>query len=127
MPLICPDCRHPTLSVTRSIELGPMPLWDELSLQVVRCDRCQLTAIAVYEESRRGAPDQEIIHHTGYRLEKNQVAALDALIASCPRPDDHRCDCPAHQRLKRTDPRTGSWAGVARLGWLDDFQLEWIK
>ncbi len=124
MPFVCPACSAPSLEITRSIDLGSTPIWDELALQVVGCNRCGFRGVAVYEESRRGALDQDIRHHTGYWLDPDRVEAVEAMIASCPNPDDHRCACLAHRRLITLDARTGSWVGIAGLGWVDDFPME---
>ena len=123
MPFVCPDCQNSSLTIIRSIEIGPTAIWDEVSLQVVRCGRCRLSAVAVYEESRRGPLDQDIWHHTGYRLFSDRVAALDMVITACPNPGDHRCGCATHRELLRSDPRTGSWVGIGNLGWLDYFPM----
>ena len=63
MGFVCPRCGKPgTLGITHAIELPATlsPGSDELALQLLACAACGLHAVAVYEESRRGALDREI-------------------------------------------------------------------
>jgi hypothetical protein len=121
MPFQCPECQG-TLRITASLELPPDSRSDEITLQTVRCRDCGFEAIAVYEESRRGALGSESVDHRGFRIEAPDLRALRRQIRSCPRPRDPRCDCPAHQALGRRD-RSGRWAGLAGVALGDWFPI----
>ena len=77
MPLIFPDCAARSLTITSSLELPRDARSDEITLQVVRCTRCQFSAIAVYEESRRGGFDSESVDHRGFRVSADDVQAIE--------------------------------------------------
>ena len=83
MALQCPDCTLYTLQTAISIELPPDSRSDEIALQVVRCSQCGFSGLAVYEESRRGALDDESVDHRAYRVSAEAVAAVEkAIMAS---------------------------------------------
>jgi len=64
----CPDCKHRTLKITQSLELGPDHRSDERTIQTIACSGCGFKGIAVYEESRRGSFNSESWHHDGYKV-----------------------------------------------------------
>lgn len=76
MSLLCPKCKLPYLRITASKDIDPGVNYDERSIQIVECRKCKFTEISVYEESRRGALDTEIVHHTGYQVPLGRVANL---------------------------------------------------
>ncbi len=119
MSFACPECSdQSSLGIQNSLELPPDADWDEVALQVIRCGNCAFFGLAVYRESRRGALDREIIHHTGYRLPPEQAAQIARQIASCPKPSDRDCGCRSHLRLSGVN-ESGRWAAVepgARTG-----------
>lgn len=114
MAVACPSCSSAgSLRITVSLELPPDSRSDEITLQIVVCSRCDLTGIAVYQESRRGALDDDSFDHTGYYVESEDLLALREAIAACPSPRNARCRCATHRRLGRRD-RTGRWDGLAK-------------
>ncbi len=68
MPFQCPECSTKTLKITHKLELPPDSRSDEITLQIIECSGCGFGGIAVYEESRRGALDDDSFDHTGYRV-----------------------------------------------------------
>ncbi len=64
----CPECRHSTLKITHSLELGPDNRSDERAIQAIECANCNFKGIAIYEESRRGSLDSESWHHNGHKV-----------------------------------------------------------
>ena len=118
----CPECRG-TLRITDRIELPPDSRSDEITLQIVGCRDCRFAAIAVYEESRRGALDSESIDHRGFRLAAADLKALRKQMRSCPQRGNPRCECATHRWLGRTD-MSGRWAGLADLELGDWFAME---
>jgi hypothetical protein len=114
MPYYCPECGAKSLNVTASLELPPDSRSDEITLQPVRCARCQFTAIAVYEESRRGSWDSESIDHRGFPASAKELRAIENAIGACPRPRDWRCDCAVHRALGGNDS-SGRWNGLREL------------
>ena len=111
MPFQCPECRQSALRITHRLELPPDARSDEITLQVVRCSQCRFEGLAVYEESRRGALDDESYSHTGYEAKKAALSALKVAIARCPDPGDPRCACAAHEEYGRRDTH-GRWTGL---------------
>ena len=120
---VCPDCSRPdSLHIELSLSLPGDSRSDEICLQTVACADCGFDGLAVYEESRRGALDSESWDHSGYRLDDERLGQLSELIASCPRPDDTSCQCPAHRALGRRDDR-GRWSGLDGWGVRDQFLM----
>ena len=112
MPFACPKCEQPgSLEIVQSLELPPDNRSDEISVQVVECRRCGFSALAVYEESRRGALGSECYDHSGYRAAIEEIEGMKAALAACPRPHDKNCGCFSHQRLGKQD-RSGRWNGL---------------
>jgi hypothetical protein len=110
MSFQCPDCKNrKTLQIIERIELPPDSRSDEITLQIVRCQRCQFEAVAIYEESRRGALDSESFDHYGYTIGQDELKALKGLIRRCSDPKNRRCRCESHSALKRKDA-SGRWS-----------------
>jgi hypothetical protein len=117
----CPDCAG-ALEIGSSIELGADARSDEIALQLIRCTACAFRGIAVYQESRRGALDEECSEHIGYRLAPPVLERLEGLLAACPRPRDAECSCAAHTGLRQLDP-AGCWIALASLQPHGEFAL----
>jgi hypothetical protein len=111
--LLCPDCGNATVSIGRSIELPPDRWSDEISLQCIFCTSCPFQGIAVYRESRRGAPDSESWKHTGYRVAESVCASLQHSIELCPNPLNRSCHCPSHVSLGTQDSQ-GEWVWLLK-------------
>jgi hypothetical protein len=123
MSFLCPDCSAPrVLYIALSIELPPDSRSDEITLQIVECSRCDFAGIAVYEESRRGRPDDESFDHTGYHVSKSDLRALRKVITSCPDRRNPRCTCAAHRTLGRK--RRGRWDGLSDVQHEGAFRLQ---
>ena len=109
MPFICPLCnKNGSLVISHSIEL-PADLTsgsDELTLQVVACDKCEFRGAAVYTESRRGRG--ESWHHYCFAAPNDALKALAALIDTCLTPADRNCSCSAHHTVGSRDLH-GRW------------------
>lgn len=100
MALVCPGCGRPSLRVRKRLELGPNAKWDENALQLVGCSVCSFRGVACYQESRRGALDDEVVHHHGWIVPQDEYRRLTQLMARCPKPGDRRCGCEAHRALR---------------------------
>ena len=124
MPFLCPECSSPqrSLNIQAKIELPPDSRSDEIALQIVVCSRCGFSGIAVYEESRRGALDDESFTHVGYRVSDEDVRKLRRMIRQCPEPRNPRCRCPVHRELGRKDS-SGRWNGLAGIPLEEGFML----
>ena len=107
----CPTCLKNTLHITTKIELPPDNRSDEITLQLVKCTRCALQAIAIYEESRRGALDSELWNHTGYQVDDDALKAVTQAIKQCPSPSNPNCQCQPHRTLEKM-LLDRSWQGV---------------
>lgn len=109
MSFQCPQCLGlQSLQIIASIELVPDTRSDEISLQVVRCRDCRFEALAVYEESTRGALDSESVDHYGYQVARKDLFSIKSLIKGCPRPRDAGCSCASHRQLNQRDS-SGRW------------------
>lgn len=106
-----------------SLALPPDSRSDEIDLQTVTCRQCGFRGAAVYEESRRGALEQESWEHTGYRLADRELDELAALIGSCPDGANPRCGCASHLALGRAD-ESGRWQSPAGLDWRQAFPMQ---
>ncbi len=123
MSFRCPACTTHTLAIILRLELPPDSRWDEITLQTLACTRCGFTGVAVYQESRRGALDREIVHHEGFRLAPAEQRRLERALRSCPRPNDRRCECFAHRAFGSTNA-SGRWTGLDTLTRTGLFNLE---
>jgi len=97
--LVCPKCERGTLKVTAAIELAPTARADEMAVQMVACPTCSFGGVAVYEESRRGALDDEWVNHMAYAATEEGLRAARRLIRACPHKRDPRCGCASHRAL----------------------------
>lgn len=119
----CPNCgRNESLHIIASLELPPDNRSDEITLQAAECVACGFTVVAVYEESRRGALEQEAYNHLGFRVPQVAYQEIKAAIAACGAPRDSTCTCPSHKRFSRQD-RAGRWAGLDDLPLGSGFNL----
>ncbi len=82
------------------MELGPDERSDEVTLQIVRCAACGLAAVAVYEESRRGALDDESVFHAAFPTDEDALDEMRDIFASCRAPENPDCQCRGHQRAR---------------------------
>ena len=114
MPFTCPECKRRSLSITDRLELPPDSRSDEIALQIVACASCSFKGIAVYEESRRGALDDESVDHTGYSVKRIDLAKLRRLMRACPDRGNHRCKCETHRQLGKRD-KGGRWRGLDEI------------
>lgn len=93
----CPECE-----LRMGLRIGPVIVLpaderdDEVSLQLVDCDRCDFRAVAVYRENRRGA--DEVWNFDGYAVPVELRAELESAISSCPAPQNPRCGCAGHAK-----------------------------
>ena len=94
---VCNGCKAAALKITKVLELQPEDDHDEQSLQIVACDHCAATYVAVYEESRRGALDSEASHHVAWRVPAQTARDVELAIDACPTPRDDRCPCETHR------------------------------
>ncbi|PIT86390.1 MAG: hypothetical protein COU33_03445 [Candidatus Magasanikbacteria bacterium CG10_big_fil_rev_8_21_14_0_10_43_6] len=99
MSLICPECSG-TLTIPSSIELGSTDQFDETTLQIARCTSCSFVGVATYEESRRGALDNDSVTHRVYAMPASAIESVENRIGYCKTPKDGHCSCQSHQDLK---------------------------
>lgn len=123
MPFLCPECTAKSLVIVLTLELPPDSHWDEIALQTLSCTQCTFAGLAVYQESRRGALDAEIVHHEGYRITRADWQRVERAIKRCPTPNDRRCECFAHRAFGRTEA-SGRWTGLETIARAGLFTLE---
>jgi len=104
MSFTCPECQTPrNLGITQRIELPADSRSDEIALQLLKCRSCGFNALAIYEESRRGALDDDSFDHTGYHATSDELERIRQLIEVCPDISNSRCDCESHRILSETN------------------------
>ena len=124
MSFTCPDCRTTgSLQIRQSLEIESDARSDEIMLQVVECRQCSFTALAVYEESRRGPLDSESYEHTGFRVAGTELEEVIQWVDACPEPTNHRCRCLVHREMNQKDD-AGNWNGRNILRRYDVFSME---
>ena len=125
MAFRCPACQGKSLAITHSLELPPDADSDEITVQVIRCTACDFAAVAVYEESRRGASERW--HHDGFRCPPATVQSITGLIQQCPAPSSRSCGCSTHLTLGTT--QNGRWCGLEAVGVSRSrfFFMEWAE
>ena len=105
----CPKCEaQKRLNIVSRLEMPPDARSDEISLQIVKCNRCKFESVAIYEESHRGALDSDVFDHYGYTIDQKELKELKALIRQCSEPKNRRCSCDSHRALRRKDSY-GRW------------------
>jgi hypothetical protein len=72
---------------------------DEVIHSYWRCGACDRTAVESYRDRFMG--DADIVAWTLTAAQGDDVVRL---VATCPDPDDKRCDCPAHRALASGAP-----------------------
>ena len=126
MSFECPSCLNTTLKISGRLEIPPDSAWDEITLQIVKCRSCDLQGIAVYQESRRGSLDDEIIHHTGYHIPLDELKELKTNLKKCPDPGNTRCNCTIHQKYNQRTTG-GRWSPPITMDWKTSFHIKYIK
>ncbi len=104
----CPACKNKSLKINEWIELPVDARSDEITLQVISCGICNFNGLAVYEESRRGSLDSEMIDHYGYTLDRRELKEIKSLIIRCPESANPHCVCESHKMLNQRDAY-GRW------------------
>jgi len=113
MGIICPACSRNSLTITSKIELPPNERSDEVTLQLIECNKCGFQGIAVYEESRRGKINSDTFSHRGYKVSSELLNKLKEIVDQCPDPNNSKCRCKAHRYFINLY-RAGKW------GWLEE-------
>ena len=115
MSFRCPQCKNlASLEIISSLELPPDSRSDEITLQVVECQKCDFSGIAVFEESRHGFIESEAWQHVGYWVSRDAVESVKAAIRSCPNPFKATCNCEVHSSLSQRDMH-GVWKGLLEI------------
>ena len=111
----CPDCGKCTVAIVSRIELRSDSKWDEIALQLIRCNECGFKGIATNQENRWGAMDSEVVHHHGYHVEPELWQSLKTLIETCLERNSDHCTCASCEKLNACD-ENGVWNWLAREG-----------
>ena len=123
MSLICPKCTNRTLEIESFLELPADRRSDEITVQIIGCGHCNFAGLAVYEESRRGGLDRELVDHAGYFVDGDDLRRLRAAFDACPAPADPACSCAVHRELGRQDS-AGRWKGLESFALGERFAIE---
>jgi len=119
----CRECNTlRSLKVVRRLEILRDARSDEITLQLVRCTKCGDTGVLVYEESRRGALDNESWSHTGYRVDTREWKIVEREFSRCPEPGNPRCACPIHQKYGSRDAGA-RWDGLKHIPVKDQYTV----
>jgi hypothetical protein len=103
MGLVCPKCSETNMKIVSQIQLPPDSRSDEVSVQILKCKKCNFKGLAVYEESRRGPLDDESIHHRVFNVSETLLREIKEKISLCPTPKKINCKCMTHFELKKKD------------------------
>ncbi len=123
MSFQCPECKdQQSLEIEASLQLFKGRCDNEITLQIVVCQRCQFIGAAVYEEGRRGSVDTRAWKHVGYIFDDADLGELRALIQACPDQLNPTCACPAHVKLGICDGH-GDWVGLEQFNPRDRFPM----
>ena len=122
MGFLCPDCTRETLRIIKKIELPSDSRSDEISLQVIQCNKCGLLGVAIYEESRRGSLISESYSHIGYLLPEEIMDAVIQAIEKCPDVRNTRCKCSSHKYFHKLDGDK-RWSWINNQSPLKSFQM----
>ncbi len=80
----CPHCQTTgSLQIITGVDLPSDERSDEIAIQTIECSHCGKHGMAIYEESRRGALDEDHWSHTGFWLNENSKTRLDLLLKDC--------------------------------------------
>lgn len=96
----CPLCDENSLEIGESLELTPNGEWDEEALQLISCSICESAGLALYQEHRRGALDQETTQHNGAFLPLAELLPIRASLLLCPKSKSAGCGCSIHREMR---------------------------
>lgn len=106
MGLTCPSCGAPgALWVGAALDVPGDVRADEISVQALACLGCGARRVGLYEASRRGGMDDELVDHRALRVSDEVAAEIARAIAACPEPRNSSCECASHRRFGKRDPR----------------------
>lgn len=84
MAFYCPNCQtKEALQIMSNVDLPADERSDEIAIQIIECQHCGKRGMGIYEESRRGAMEEEHWSHTGYWLDFDAKIQLDLLLETC--------------------------------------------
>ena len=122
MTFLCPRCQSRLMRIESSIELLPDSRSDEITVQILKCPKCGFTGLGIYEETRRGRLDTELIHHRGYCLNDSTMVSIEKLIKQCPKPRNPNCKCKTHNSFYSVD-EFGRWNWLKKIPLKEEFKL----
>ena len=123
MTFICPRCCGISLKINSSIELPPENRSDEITVQTFRCSECGFAGLGIYEETRRGRLNSELVHHRCYYLEDSTLVSIEKMIRRCPKPKKSNCKCKSHLSFHKVD-KYGRWNWFEKIPHKESFKLE---
>lgn len=84
MSFDCPSCQtNGSLEIITGVDLASDERSDEIAIQIIECKHCGKRGMGIYEESRRGALNEEHWSHTGYWLNEDSKIQLELLLGAC--------------------------------------------
>ena len=124
MGLICPACSLDSLKITSKIELPPNERSDEVTLQLIECNKCGFQGVAVYKESRRGKIDSATFSHRGYTASSEFLNKVRKMIDQCPDPNNAKCRCKTHRHFNDLY-RAGNWEWLEEQSKHKSFEIRY--
>jgi len=97
MSLICPKCDDSALRLEVDLELPPRGVFTERTRQLWRCGNCGAGILALYEESRAGRLDSEVVNHSGRIVDAAKFEELVEKAYACPNRLNASCPCEVHR------------------------------
>lgn len=123
MQFVCPRCLGLSMKITSKIELPPDSRSDEIAVQTLKCSKCRLAALGIYEESRRGSFDLESVDHRGYYVDASSLASIEKMIGECPEPKKSGCRCRIHRSFGCVN-EVGRWNWIDKIAHKEKFKLQ---
>jgi len=116
MVFVCPKCKQKALKISSSLELPSDSRSDEISLQILECNKCDFKSLGVYEESKRGAIDSYSFNHQGYIVNYEVLELFREKINECNQPKNSKCSCSVHKYFNRVNDS-------ARWNFLEEIEI----
>jgi hypothetical protein len=110
------------MSISASIELPSDSRSDEITVQILKCPKCGFAGLGIYEETRRGRLDSEIVHHRGYYSNDSTLVSIEKMINQCPKPKKSNCKCRSHLSFCSVD-EIGRWNWLEKIPLKEEFRL----
>jgi hypothetical protein len=123
MVFTCPSCLAASMEITSSIELPHDNRSDEISVQILKCSKCDFAGLGIYEESRRGRLNSKSFHHRAFYVNNSVLESIEKMIKQCSKPKYPNCKCKIHRSLDCVN-KNGRWNWHEKIPHKKTFKLQ---